>query len=641
MDHRVLGTVRGVALVAVMALFGVGMHMTATADSASAATKPRVTFLGDSTMAATSWYDGMGVTHSVDVLDQRFDAEMIAESCRRIIGVSCTGLDRITGARYKPATVIDEMRARRGQLGDAVVIMAGYDDNDIRAGIDAVMAEANSQGIPYVIWINYRTTTSYNVPGYGSARGLFEKHNTHLAEKAAQYSNLIVEDWDGYTATQCNQPRTSVGAPGSRGMETNTGCWFWWDGIHITPVGTMALVEWLDRVVGDVVLGRCAIAGRSGEALPTTAPLTVTTPLSGFVSITPDRVADTRADDIEDPSRTEPLGAGRRLRVDLTGIAPASATAAAINLTSVGPCGPGYLTAHPCDGGVPGTSSLNVVRGQNVANAAIVRLGADQDLCVATTIDTDVLIDVVGWFTPAGARFTPSGPSRLVDTRTGGIAQLSVKGRRTAGQATELDLSSVPNMPANVSAVWLGIAGVDPAGAGFVSVQPCGVNAETSVLNVDPARVGGRVVSNAVLAPVVGGKVCVTTSSPMDLVIDVFGTFSPSGRLGLLAVTPYRLSDTRSPGGAGPNGALNGLSLPAVTGVEVLNVTAVNPTADGYVTVQPCGTTSGTSNVNYAARTIRPVMALGAADANGTCVRAFTAVDVVTDVTAVFVDPSA
>jgi hypothetical protein len=34
-------------------------------------------------------------------------------------------------------------------------------------------------------------------------------------------------------------------------------------------------------------------------------------------------------------------------------------------------------------------------------------------------------------------------------------------------------------------------------------------------------------------------------------------------------------------------------------GSVVLNVTAVDPTADGFVTVYPCGTRPATSNLNY------------------------------------------
>jgi hypothetical protein len=80
-----------------------------------------------------------------------------------------------------------------------------------------------------------------------------------------------------------------------------------------------------------------------------------------------------------------------------------------------------------------------------------------------------------------------------------------------------------------------------------------------------------------------------------------------------VSVTPYRVADTRtsSPlaGGATLNVQVTGAAsgVPAGATAAVLNVTAVNPTAAGFLTVWPEGTTMPTvSNLNFAAGTVVP-----------------------------------
>src|ERR1019366_3648048 len=81
-----------------------------------------------------------------------------------------------------------------------------------------------------------------------------------------------------------------------------------------------------------------------------------------------------------------------------------------------------------------------------------------------------------------------------------------------------------------------------------------------------------------------------------------------------VSVTPYRVADTRtsSPlaGGASLNVQVTGAAsgVPAGAAAAGLNVTAVDPTAAGFLTVWPEGTTMPTnvSNLNFAAGTIVP-----------------------------------
>ena len=96
-------------------------------------------------------------------------------------------------------------------------------------------------------------------------------------------------------------------------------------------------------------------------------------------------------------------------------------------------------------------------------------------------------------------------------------------GRREAGSVTEVVVGGRGGVVGAASAVVLNVTVVDAGGAGFVTVWPCGADRpNASSLNF----VAGSTVPNAVVTRVgAGGKVCVFTSAPVDLVADVAGYF--------------------------------------------------------------------------------------------------------------------
>lgn len=109
-----------------------------------------------------------------------------------------------------------------------------------------------------------------------------------------------------------------------------------------------------------------------------------------LVAISPQRLIDTR------PSQR--LVAGATVVVDLAGLAsvsPVALTAVMVNLTAVDPGGRGFLAVYAC--GLterPLVSSLNVVAATTVANRALVATAEGQTLCVYSSVDTDIVIDV-------------------------------------------------------------------------------------------------------------------------------------------------------------------------------------------------------------------------------------------------------
>jgi len=143
-----------------------------------------------------------------------------------------------------------------------------------------------------------------------------------------------------------------------------------------------------------------------------------------FTPVVPARAFDSRGG--------EPLGAGSSKPISLAGrfgLSLSGMSAVAVSVTAVDASGPGWMQVFPTGGATkPGASSnVNVVRaGQTVANLAVVALGADGSITLHTASATHALVDVVGWFSDAGAPvsedglFLPVSPARVLDTRGGG-----------------------------------------------------------------------------------------------------------------------------------------------------------------------------------------------------------------------------
>lgn len=190
-------------------------------------------------------------------------------------------------------------------------------------------------------------------------------------------------------------------------------------------------------------------------------------------------------------------------------------------------------------------------------------------------------------------------------------------------------------VPANASAVALNVTAVGARGPGFVSVVPCVSGRPvptTSTLNVS----FGQTVANSVVAAVgADGTVCVYTSVAIDLLVDVVGAFEG----GFDEVTPSRLLDTRITGRAAPGsvtrvriGGRGG--IPRDASAAVLNVTAVDPAAPGFLTVYPCtADPPEASNVNYLPGMVVPNAVVARMNADGDiCIYTSAATDLLVDV---------
>lgn len=217
--------------------------------------------------------------------------------------------------------------------------------------------------------------------------------------------------------------------------------------------------------------------------------------------------------------------AGSTLRLPVAGRAgvPGDAHTVVLSVTVDAAAQSGYVTVVPCDGPPTTASTVNHRAGDTVANAALTRLGPAGEVCLFTSGQTDLLVDVAGWIADSALQPLDT-PRRVLDTRQGtstADGQFVGIGRRAAGSSLDLQVAGRVGVPADAGAVVLNVTADAARSQGFLTVHPGGSDRPTaSNLNYQT----GDTIANAVIAPVgADGGICVFTSAATDLVIDVVG----------------------------------------------------------------------------------------------------------------------
>ncbi|MEU7724481.1 hypothetical protein AB0B78_04395 [Streptomyces sp. NPDC040724] len=204
----------------------------------------------------------------------------------------------------------------------------------------------------------------------------------------------------------------------------------------------------------------------------------------------------------------------------------------------------------------------------------------------------------------AGSEFTPYGPTRLLDTRSG---TGTVKGKVKGYSSTRVKVAGNGGIPTGVTAVALNVTAANTTSAGHVSVFASG-NTRPTASNINFEA--GQTVPNLVNAQVgADGYVELYNGGwePVDLIADVTGYFGQQEASGYTPQAPARVVDTRNGTGTQP-GPVAGqgsftvkVAQPGATAVA-LNVTVTNPQEAGHLTVHPAGQAApATSNVNFTA----------------------------------------
>lgn len=311
---------------------------------------------------------------------------------------------------------------------------------------------------------------------------------------------------------------------------------------------------------------------------------------------------------------------GTTAAVDLSAVAPADASAVALTLEPRDAVGPGYLTAYQCEQGRSLTSNVNFVAGQRRAAQAIVGLSAARSVCIFSYSGTTVDIDVQGWFVAGSAsRLTGVAPTRLLDTRE-----------------TGREAVSVVHVPAGATAVAVSLVGVNSGGDAALTAWAC----DAPRPDLAQVRFGaGEIIAGAAFVRAgADGTICVASSAPADIVVDLTGVFSVGGRLRYTPSVVQRMIDTREGLGGWLGRVDTGQQVdmhPAPPGAEAVSgtLTMVQPTVSGWLRATPCGVSQLSSSVNAPAGAILANSLTVALSADqGLCVEPYRGAHVLFDI---------
>ncbi|MFL6090932.1 MAG: polysaccharide lyase family 7 protein [Aeromicrobium sp.] len=325
------------------------------------------------------------------------------------------------------------------------------------------------------------------------------------------------------------------------------------------------------------------------------AAAAVTREPGSFVALSPARVLDTRNGTGAPKTRVQPHATVMLQVAGRGGVPSAGAGAAVLNVTAVGPDAAGYVTAYPDDGSdLPLASNLSFTPGLTISGHVTVKLGGNGQIKLFNGSDgaVDLAADVSGWYVDgdasAAGTFTSMSPVRVLDTRRD--QPISANGEVSVPMTGVVGSS-------NVAATVMNLTATNPAADGFITAYPGPSRPLAS--NVNFAR--GQTIPNAG-TPGVGSDGSVRfyngAGGTVDLVADVAGWFRSDGATGVpgsfTSMTPTRLLDTRYGTGA-PQARVGAgksvsFTVPSGAGAVSLDVTAINPGADGFITAFPAGT---------------------------------------------------
>ncbi|MEO6124459.1 MAG: hypothetical protein ABIR32_12180 [Ilumatobacteraceae bacterium] len=260
-----------------------------------------------------------------------------------------------------------------------------------------------------------------------------------------------------------------------------------------------------------------------------------------FVSVAPKRVLDTRAESALNYSGAKP-GVGATVRVNpvaAAGLPAGQVSAVALNVTATESTAPGYVQVAQAGTLVPGASSnLNLSRaGQTIPNMVIVPVSATGEIDLFTQTGTNLIVDVLGWFTNSTAPSAVSGlyfpvtPERVLDTRPDSAVNFAAERRPGLDETTkparagEVSVYFDGLRVEQVGAVILNLTATESTGAGYVQGAAQGALVPGASSNLNVERVG-QTIANAVVLPVNSSRaITLFTQNGTNMVADISGFF--------------------------------------------------------------------------------------------------------------------
>ena len=167
-------------------------------------------------------------------------------------------------------------------------------------------------------------------------------------------------------------------------------------------------------------------------------------------------------------------------------------------------------------------STLNDLTGTIVANAAIVPAGTTGDIAVYPSNDTDLVIDIDGYFAPpatGGLSLYTFAPCRVLDTRKVGNGQPFI------GTLSPIDVVDGPcALPTQAQAYVLNVTVVPQGPLGYLTMWP---DTQQQPLASTLNAPDGTITSNMAIVPTNNGSVDAYASGITQLVLDISSYFAP------------------------------------------------------------------------------------------------------------------
>jgi hypothetical protein len=328
-----------------------------------------------------------------------------------------------------------------------------------------------------------------------------------------------------------------------------------------------------------------------------------------YYPVTPARILDTR-DGTGAPAR--PIGSNGLLSLQVGGrgaVPDAGVSAVVLNVTATDVTGSSFVTVFPSGVAMPTASSLNTTPGATIANSVTVGLGADGKVNLYNNAGNVNLIgDVVGFYAAddslvetrgVGGGYSPVIPGRLFDSRSDLGHKVGAGGTVQVG--VTFNEPGQPDVDSHIRALVVNVTATEADGAGFLTTWDGSV-ARPLASTLNYTR--GATVPNMAVVPTsicvpCGGfpSIGVFTSVQSHFIVDILGIFDDGtlGGLRFSPMTPTRIADSRAgfglPGPIGPARTATITAPERVVTADVfglaLNVTAIQPTGNTFVTVWP------------------------------------------------------
>jgi hypothetical protein len=282
----------------------------------------------------------------------------------------------------------------------------------------------------------------------------------------------------------------------------------------IVPAGTQGAVSFYVTDTTDLVLDI------DGYFVP------VGTSMLAFYPLPPCRVADTRgaSGDLGGPylkggvPRAFPILEASSCNI------PSTAQGYSLNFTAVPHGHLGYLTVWPTGQQQPTVSTLNAPTGAITANAAIVPAGTAGEISTFAYDDTDLIIDINGYFAPPGQgslSLYPVQPCRVLDTRPP-LGNGAFNGTLNPPVGV---LASACAPPSQAQAYVFNATVVPSGSLGYLTLWPDGISQPlVSTLNASDRAI----TSNMAIVPAgTGGKIDAFAYGLTNLILDISSYFAP------------------------------------------------------------------------------------------------------------------